>query len=897
MSIARETAVVILAAGRGTRMGEPGLAKVCLEIDGRPAIVRLIETFRAQGFGRFVVVVGHAAEQVRRVIGEHGAGVTYVTQQPQLGTGHAAKVAAEALERSGHDGYVLVTMGDKLIEPGAIEVLVEGFVEQAADMALLMIPKSEGTQGSGGRVLVDDAGRVVGIVEQMDLARQAIAEQLGAKLSSSGELTGSAVRRIIDRHISEPAKQAVTVGRLLELAQKGRIDSAELASVLQAREYNLTVGGRRYSAEQVERGCAGINPSLYLFRAAVFYRGVGLIDNDNAQAEYYLTDIVEKLAALPDAAGPRFKITVVPVRNADWIQGFNSPDELLAIEDYLRRSRGGRARRCFGPGPRLEPSRYCPVSRWVEKIEKDTPALRRWLAAIYGRHPELHQRKRRTLVKVLECYGQRFGFEQEVCIVRAPGRINLMGRHVDHRGGWNNCLAIDRETIVVAGPREDDRVEAVNLEPRTFGPVTFAVSELMGRFEWTEWANFIDSQWVRQMLRSTAGDWGNYIKAAMLRLQHHYRDTRIRGMNLALAGDVPIAAGLSSSSTIVVASLQAAIALNGLELTASQFVDLCGQGEWFVGSRGGAGDHAAIRLGQRGKIAHIGYLPFRVEKMIDAPKDYQVVIAQSHIKAAKSAAAKDTFNARIAAYNLGFALLRQRCPDVAARLGCLRDLEPHNLGCTTAEVYRMLLKVPVSMTREEFAVALSSHCRDMLEANLSSHRDPGSYPVRPVLLFGVSEIARSRICAAQLERGLVEEFGKLMRISHDGDRVSRPGKRGRYVAFEQPCDDVYIGRLIADAGSAEPGRASRAELANQPGGYACSTPEIDRMVDIACSVPGVAGAQIAGAGLGGCIVALAEKGSVERLGSALTEGYYEPAQLEPAVIPCITTEGACLADF
>ncbi len=90
MSIARETAVVILAAGRGTRMGEPGLAKVCLEIDGRPAIVRLIETFRAQGFGTFVVVVGHAAEQVRRVIGEHGAGVTYVTQQPQLGTGHAA---------------------------------------------------------------------------------------------------------------------------------------------------------------------------------------------------------------------------------------------------------------------------------------------------------------------------------------------------------------------------------------------------------------------------------------------------------------------------------------------------------------------------------------------------------------------------------------------------------------------------------------------------------------------------------------------------------------------------------------------------------------------------------------------------------------------------------------
>ena len=121
------------------------------------------------------------------------------------------------------------------------------------------------------------------------------------------------------------------------------------------------------------------------------------------------------------------------------------------------------------------------------------------------------------------------------------------------------------------------------------------------------------------MLYVAAGDWGNYIKAAMLRLQHQYQDVRVRGINLAVAGNVPIAAGLSSSSTLVVATLQAAIALNNFELTSRQFIDLCGEGEWFVGSRGGAGDHAAIYLGQRGKIAHVGYLPFRVEKIIDAP--------------------------------------------------------------------------------------------------------------------------------------------------------------------------------------------------------------------------------------------------------------------------------------
>ena len=83
----------------------------------------------------------------------------------------------------------------------------------------------------------------------------------------------------------------------------------------------------------------------------------------------------------------------------------------------------------------------------------------------------------------------------------------------------------------------------------------------------------------------------------------------------------------------------------------------------------------------------------------------------------------------------------------------------------------------------------------------------------------------------------------------------------------------------------------------QPGAYACSTPEIDQMVDIACSVPGVAGRQIAGAGLGGCIMILAHEGRVAAVRKALAAGYYRPRGLEPAAIPCITVEGAGLAEF
>ena len=76
-----------------------------------------------------------------------------------------------------------------------------------------------------------------------------------------------------------------------------------------------------------------------------------------------------------------------------------------------------------------------------------------------------------------------------------------------------------------------------------------------------------------------------------------------------------------------------------------------------------------------------------------------------------------------------------------------------------------------------------------------------------------------------------------------------------------------------------------------------SPEEIDHMVDIACGVEGVAGAQIAGAGLGGCIMILARREAVERLRRALVREYYRPRGLKPAVLPCLTVEGAGLAAF
>jgi CTP:molybdopterin cytidylyltransferase MocA len=122
-SLARQTFVVILAAGKGTRMGRNDMAKVCFEIDGVPAISRLIGTFSKNRFEKFMVVVGSMADQVVNTVGRDYPQAIFVCQSPQLGTGHAGKVAADALQNVGHAGPVLLCLGDKYIEPAAVTTL------------------------------------------------------------------------------------------------------------------------------------------------------------------------------------------------------------------------------------------------------------------------------------------------------------------------------------------------------------------------------------------------------------------------------------------------------------------------------------------------------------------------------------------------------------------------------------------------------------------------------------------------------------------------------------------------------------------------------------------------------------------------------------------------------
>src|SRR5437763_11722589 len=111
--------VIVLAAGQGKRM-RSALPKVLHPLGGRPLLAHVLDSARALGARRTIVVHGHGAEAVRAAFAH--SGVEWVLQGEQLGTGHAVQ---QALPRLGGDGSVLILYGDvPLVRIANLERLV-----------------------------------------------------------------------------------------------------------------------------------------------------------------------------------------------------------------------------------------------------------------------------------------------------------------------------------------------------------------------------------------------------------------------------------------------------------------------------------------------------------------------------------------------------------------------------------------------------------------------------------------------------------------------------------------------------------------------------------------------------------------------------------------------------
>lgn len=157
---AKDAAIVILAAGKGTRMRSE-LAKVLHRAGGRPLIEHVVRACQPLKPAQLLAVVGHQAAEVSAVA--EALGAETVLQQPQRGTGHALQIARRKIRRSAK--VVIVVPGDApLLRPETLAALLDTHRRGEAAATILSAELSDPTDY--GRVVRDSAGRVQAIVEE-----------------------------------------------------------------------------------------------------------------------------------------------------------------------------------------------------------------------------------------------------------------------------------------------------------------------------------------------------------------------------------------------------------------------------------------------------------------------------------------------------------------------------------------------------------------------------------------------------------------------------------------------------------------------------------------------------------------------------------------------------------
>jgi UDP-N-acetylglucosamine diphosphorylase/glucosamine-1-phosphate N-acetyltransferase len=156
-------AIIILAAGMGTRM-KSNLAKVLHRIHGKPMIQYVVGAARAAAGENIVVVVGHQADEVRRVVSKDAV-VRYAVQEQQLGTGHAVMCALPVLPPESEE--VVILCGDvPLIRTETIVALVEDHRAGGRDLTVLAVDVPDPT--GYGRIISCSDHQLMGIVEEAD---------------------------------------------------------------------------------------------------------------------------------------------------------------------------------------------------------------------------------------------------------------------------------------------------------------------------------------------------------------------------------------------------------------------------------------------------------------------------------------------------------------------------------------------------------------------------------------------------------------------------------------------------------------------------------------------------------------------------------------------------------
>lgn len=239
-------------------------------------------------------------------------------------------------------------------------------------------------------------------------------------------------------------------------------------------------------------------------------------------------------------------------------------------------------------------------------------------------------------------FANLFGTTDEPLVVRAPGRVNIIGEHTDYNDGFVLPAAIDKAAWVAITPRTDNNVLLFADEYQAFYDVSLSD------------------------LTPTSMHWPNYIMGVVDQLRRS--GITISGFNLLLAGDIPIGAGLASSAAVECATLFALNELYSLQLSKAEMVHIAQRAEHtFAGVNCGVMDMFTSLFGRKDQLISLDCRNLFYEYVPLDLKGYTLLLLNTNVHHRLSAS---EYNTRREQCEQGVAWVSEQVPSVQA----LRDV-------------------------------------------------------------------------------------------------------------------------------------------------------------------------------------------------------------------------------
>lgn len=433
-----------------------------------------------------------------------------------------------------------------------------------------------------------------------------------------------------------------------------------------------------------------------------------------------------------------------------------------------------------------------------------------------------------------EAFRDRFGSTPDV-FGRAPGRVNLIGEHIDYMGYGVLPMAIQQDTVVAIRCHGSE-VHVTNKHADKFKDCVYGTDP-------------------SQEVDTSNHQWANYFMAAYKGVFEFLKskgiDPKPIGVEAMVHGTVPQGSGLSSSSSLVCATALALLAAlgQGDVATPAEVAEFACTCERYVGTQSGGMDQAISMMAASGIAKLITFNPVEAEDVI-LPQNAVFVIANSLAESQKAVTADRCYNLRVVECRLAAAVLciaLGRSREEALKVQTLKEVET---------------QVPIGPGDDRATACINVARKHLHEAAYTQH------DIEQLLGQPLSDVLSDNPASMRV----VKTGGLALELKLRDRAVHVWSEAARVPAFRDACNDDMAAASVKLQRLADLMNASHASCRDL---YECSCPELEKLVSDAKEA-GALSCRLTGAGWGGCTVSLVAAGKEEEFISAVREKYYKP---------------------